>query len=214
MKGLILKDLLFTKENLKILAIMIIGFTLIGFTTEGMPIGFYIPMFCIMICISTFSYDEYNKWDAYAITLPLTKKQIVLSKYLYTLISVIISTLLGLLVSLGIQYFKEHTITMATFSNLFGTMFGTTIFVALLYPFIYKYGSQKGRMFLFAVVAVIILGFYGVSEILKRMDLSISGIISSSFLDTYGIYIFAFIMIIFYVGSYLLSVRFYTKKEF
>ena len=67
MLGLIKKDLLMIKSNFKLILIMLVVFFIMALQGE-FDISF-IPTFIIaMLFMTTFSYDEYNKWDAYAIT--------------------------------------------------------------------------------------------------------------------------------------------------
>ena len=90
MKGLIKKDLFIIKNNLKIILILFIVFFLTGLkNSTDMS---YIPItLSVVLFLSTFSYDEFNKWDAYAITLPNGRVNIVKSKYVATIILVVIT---------------------------------------------------------------------------------------------------------------------------
>ena len=86
MLGLIKKDLLMIKGNIKTLAIIFVVFTIMAINGNG---NFaFIPAFMsVMIVMSTFSYDEYNKTDGFITSLPNGKKNAVKSKYISTLIS-------------------------------------------------------------------------------------------------------------------------------
>ena len=81
MKGLIIKDLLLMKENWKQLLLFGLIFIVIGL--EGNQILTFVPVFLsLMVLLSTFSYDDYNKWNSYAVTLPNGRKNIVRAKYI------------------------------------------------------------------------------------------------------------------------------------
>ncbi|MDE5540007.1 MAG: ABC-2 transporter permease, partial [Bacilli bacterium] len=90
MLGLIKKDLFMIKSNLKILVILFVVYGLMAYQGE-MSLSFVLPFMSVMIMISTFSYDTYNKWDAYSITLPNGRKNSVRAKYLATLLLIIIT---------------------------------------------------------------------------------------------------------------------------
>ncbi len=112
MYGLIKKDLLMIKQNLKILMLVFIIFLGMTIMNES-NMTFLLPFMAVMISISTFSYDQFNKWDAYAITLPNGRKNVVRAKYLSTLIFVILSFLISI-VSLFIMNKCGINITLST----------------------------------------------------------------------------------------------------
>ena len=80
MKGLVKKDLMMIKSNLKLIGIMLIIFTIMAITGTS-DISFLPAFISAVLFMSTFSYDEYNKWDAYAITFPNGRKNIIKSLF-------------------------------------------------------------------------------------------------------------------------------------
>ena len=100
MLGLIKKDLLIIKGNIKVAILFVIVFALMS--SEGNEILYFVPVFLsTMLFMSTFSYDDYNKWDAYACTFPSGRANIVKAKYLasliLTVIAIIITYILGII---------------------------------------------------------------------------------------------------------------------
>ena len=76
MKGLIVKDLLLIKENIKQLVLFVLVFVFIGL--QGNQILVFVPAFLsMMMFLSTFSYDDYNKSVSYT-HLDVYKRQISL----------------------------------------------------------------------------------------------------------------------------------------
>ena len=73
MIGFIKKDLAMIKSNFKLMGILLFFYVVMGLLGE-MDISFILPFMSVMIMISTFSYDNYNKWDAYSVTLPNGRK--------------------------------------------------------------------------------------------------------------------------------------------
>ena len=59
MIGFIKKDLAMIKSNFKLLGILIIVYAIMGLMGK-MDISFILPFMCVMIMISSFSYDNYN----------------------------------------------------------------------------------------------------------------------------------------------------------
>lgn len=209
MLGLIKKDLLMARGNLKTIVIMLVVFTLVAI--DGNNNFSFIPAFIsIMIMMSTFSYDEYNKTDAYISSVPNGRRNAVKSKYLTTLLVVFISIVITFLVSIAVGYAKNSINMEEIISITLGGGFAITIIQAILYPLIYKFGVEKSRIGLF-IGAFAITGI--ASIFLKTgVNIDIPQNIVTIFNNYYMIIApITFIIIIFI--SYEISKIVYLKKE-
>ena len=101
MIGFIKKDIAMIKSNFKLMGLLFIVYAVMGLLGE-MDMSFVLPFLSIMIMISTFSYDNYNKWDAYSITLPNGRKNSVKAKYLATILMILIVSIITIILSLDI----------------------------------------------------------------------------------------------------------------
>ena len=82
MKGLILNDLLSIRRMLKTLAGIFLIF-MVAWAVGGQP-ATGAMMLCIMgasYILNLFSYDEFYHWEKYLRVLPVSTKQVVLSRY-------------------------------------------------------------------------------------------------------------------------------------
>lgn len=210
MLGFIKKDLLVMKNNLKYFLLMILVF---AFFSRESNIIYFIPIFIsIMIFITTFSYDDYNKWDTYAITLPLSREKIVLAKYLTSLLLMVGTVLITFLLSFVIGTVNHSFDFDEVFPMLFGGLFALVLLQSFMYPLIYQFGTEKGRIGLFVgVFAVSGLVGYLVNHV-KIDTTAFTGFIQ--FFNQYGILLLSIVMVILFVGSYFVSKRIYLKKEF
>ena len=210
MLGFIKKDLLVMKNNLKYFLLMILVF---AFFSRESNIIYFIPIFIsIMIFITTFSYDDYNKWNTYAITLPLSREKIVLAKYLTSLLLMVGTVLITFLLSFVIDTINHSFDFDEVFPMLFGGLFALVLLQSFMYPLIYKFGTEKGRIGLFVgVFAVSGLVGYLVNHV-KIDTTAFTGFIQ--FFNQYGILLLSIVMVILFVGSYFVSKRIYLKKEF
>ncbi len=210
MIGLMKKDFAMIKSNFKLLGVLIIVYTVMGFLGE-MDISFILPFMCVMIMISTFSYDNYNKWDAYSITMPNGRKNSVRSKYLATLAMTFAVSFITLLLSFLISYVRTETIPYEQILvTMFGTIFGTLLVLSFMYPIIYKFGVEKARIGIFLIVfGLVIIG----SFLLPYIDFSFLAK-TLSFLEDYILIILVAIAILMVYGSYKISERIFRKKEF
>lgn len=211
MKGLVLKDLYLIKGNIRTLAIALVGFIVMAFNDMA-TISFIIPFFAVMMCISTFSYDEFNKWNTYAITLPGGKKTIVRSKYISTILLIIISSVISVLASIIIGNIKGDTNYEEIISTLVGGLFGITLVVSLMYPFIYKFGNEKGRLFLFIIVFLITALGGALLSVIDINEINPPAIIT--FIDKFGFYIMPVLTLVILYISYIVSLKIFRNKDF
>ena len=111
MKGLIIKDILNLRNYMKQLILVFIFFVAYGiFLKNGVFVGSMITLMLSMQVITTMSYDEYAKWDKYALTMNINRKDIVLSKYVFFIMSIIIGIVVGIISSSLINIISDSNV--------------------------------------------------------------------------------------------------------
>ncbi|MGN9163766.1 ABC-2 transporter permease [Tissierellaceae bacterium HCP3S3_D8] len=155
MKGLIIKDILNLKRNLKITLLMFIIFSSISYSSgdPSYSIGMISFIFTTM-SITSMAYDELVKWDNYALTMPISRKNIVLSKYILSIIfsasSIVISTIISYIFILPKSGMKGSELLLVSYTLFMLSM----LFVSIILPLIYKFGVEKSRILMVGVMAV------------------------------------------------------------
>ena len=211
MKGLILKDLLNLKGNIKFILLFIIMFGFMSSLGDGNVNNFIgvIIVLCTTMIVSTFSYDDLNKWDSYVLTMPINRNDIVLSKYLTMLIFSFIGVLVSLIVSVTIGYFKNTLILNETLLINALILSISVCFGSLILPLIYKFGTERARLLMilcFLVPKLALLVFKSILE-------NISSPISIEIILNTLVYSLPFVAILLFVISYFISSKIYSKKE-
>lgn len=210
MLGLIKKDFLLIKANLKSMIIIFVIYIILAFQGT-IDATFIIPLIGIILFLSTFSYDDFNNWNSYAVTLPNGRKNVVRAKYIASTILMIILAVVAFSIGIGISYIKTNSINLdEIISSLMGTMLSIVIINSLLYPIVFKFGATNGRIILFAVV----FGIAGIGTLIAQfIDMApIINIINK--LDNYLLIVIPIIYIILLGISYLISSKIYQNKEF
>jgi len=176
----------------------------------------YMSILCMMLCISTFSYDDYSKWDRYALALPLTRKDIVKSRYVFALILLVISFTIGSLVNMIGLFIYDSAITLGLiFAIPLATIIAITFIIAILFPAMYKYGAEKGRLVLLLVSILLGIVGYGINYIFKSITIDVTLLNNGvEFLLNYGVYLIILVALLSLYLSYLKSIQIYQKKEF
>ena len=210
MLGLIKKDFLLIKANLKQMLIVFAIYLILIFQGT-MDITFVVPLIGIMLFISTFSYDDFNNWNSYAVTLPDGRKNVVKAKYIASIILTVILSVVALAFGVGVAYIKSNNINLdETISALMGTVLSSVIIISLLYPIVFKFGATNGRIILFAVV----FGIAGIGALISNFIDMTPVINMINELDNYALIAIPIISIILLGISYLISNKIYQHKEF
>lgn len=210
MLGLIKKDFLLIKANSKSMIIIFIIYLMMAFQGT-FDVTFIVPIIGIMLFISTFSYDDFNNWNSYAVTLPDGRKNVVIAKYIASIILTIILGAVALAIGVGIGYAKTNSINLdETISALMGTVLSSVIIISLLYPIVFKFGATNGRIILFAVV----FGIAGIGALISNFIDMTPVINMINELDNYALIAIPIISIILLGISYLISNKIYQNKEF
>lgn len=209
MKGMIKKDLFMIKNNFKtfLLALFIYLFYSIIFKTD---MSFFLPFMGFMISMTTFSYDDYNNWHTYAATLPQGRINIVKSKYITTILITVILTIVSIILSSIICSVRGNLNMEELLSTILGVFVGIIFMMSSIYPFLFKYGSEKGRLVMI-ILALLIVGVFLLFT--NFVDVEISKKLLK-FVEKYIIVLTITLSTIMATISYFISKKIYLNKEF
>ncbi len=217
MIGLMMKDFVNLKKNIKIFALVTLLYGFMAFTSEDA--SFFSSIFTMLIAIltlSTYSYDEIAKWDVYALTMPVSREDIVRGKYAImislTLIGSAVSTVFTVILNFVL---KNRELTAGVTSSWIGAAI-IVLFYSISLPFITKLGVEKARMIFFAIYIIPFVIFYLLSKAVKEGNLTIPERlidIGRRLMD--NAYLLLPLFLLFALAlSYTVSVQIYRKKEF
>ncbi len=210
MLGLMKKDFLLMKANLKSMIVIFIVYFILAFQ-GNFDVTFLVPLIGIMLFVSTFSYDEFNNWNSYAVTLPNGRKNVVRAKYIASIILTAVLGVMCVIVSMGINYSKTSSMNIEELvSSLMGIVLSSSIIISLFYPIMFKFGATNGRIILFAVV----FGIAGIVALIGNIVDMTPIVNAMNGLDNYSFISVPIICVILLVLSYLISDKIYTNKEF
>ena len=214
-KGLLKKDLynLASYKTTLMIITLFCGIAIIG--TDAIYWGsIVIGIIVGMISLSTFSYDEMAKSNRYILTLPVTRKEIVLEKYILAIGATILGSLLGFVLTLLIgnmmNYVRPDNVIDINIDTLLSTsiggLFGVSLIQAIQIPSIFKWGAEKGRIQMFIVLFVIALigAGVGLSVDIEKLE---------NTLKSFGWIILVILSFIIYFISYKVSYKIYKNKE-
>ena len=152
MCGLIWKDFLVLRKNLRLYVLFLLGY--LGMALLGIFDLTFVTTFCSVILmilpISAFSYDEFARWDRYARTLPLSTRQLVGGRYLFVLLLMLAVAAIGAVSAVLLSFTGSVDLWESLGTQL--VSLGAALFIVdVMFPLNYRLGPERARPFLFAV---------------------------------------------------------------
>ncbi len=206
MKGLLRKDFYMMAAYCRSFLLIVFGFGIVGaFGQDNWFFIFYPMLVGVMLPVTIQSYDERFRWERYCGALPVTRAQVVSVKYLLTLIMVgavfaLIMLAQGLRLGLAGRLAElPALIPILLAIGLVGP--------AILLPIIFRLGVEKGRIAYYIIIgaacAIGVFAAYHMPDTSAEINLSPSA----------GTLLFTAAAALLYALSWLLSIRFYEKRE-
>ena len=214
MLGLIRKDLLLLSRSLRIFAVVAVLFAAMALLQQdnegvGSAIGAYLFIMVVIMQVYTVSADEQSRWLRMEKALPLGPRQAVLSKYLVSLLCILVGMAVYLL--LGVRELAQGGEGAFLILTMGGVLLCVGVFLtAVQIPLLYRFGSNASRFVCLGLLLVVVLLIWAS----QYLSVDWSGVLA--WLE--GSYVLAAVLLAsvclaLFVGSYFLSARIYQKKE-
>lgn len=155
MKGLLIKEFIHLRMYGKVITGLAAFFLIFGLT-QGTVEGFlsilamYSIMLMVMLGLNSISFDASCKWDCFALSLPLSRGQLVAAKYLFILLAasalfLLDSLICGILVPFGLRFSEAILVLCGCFAAGIGLE-------AVFFPLLYRFGIERARFFYLLLV--------------------------------------------------------------
>lgn len=216
MKGLLVKDIALMRNQMKSFVIILAVAILIMMTNDDVSIPVvYVCMVFSLFGINSISYDDFDNGYGFLFTLPINRKQYVLSKYVFSLLSVLTGVLCSVVFMAAALGVKGEIHTFPEQMNfVVGYAVGVALVLSVMLPIQLKYGSEKGRIALLVIAAIIVASAFFMERMLVNVDvlrvLIMLGNMNKTVLGIIGILICICIIGV----SYFISCKVMEKKEF
>lgn len=156
----------------------------------------------------TFSITEKNSMDRLFGILPVRKSELVIGRYVFVLTMGLLSLMISLIAQLLVLKALGETVDIVTAAV--AGVFLFTFYTVFQIPGYYKYGSIKGRVFMYIPVA----GFLVTSLLFSKMPAIGNSIISVvEFSPILFVLLAVFAIVVMYAFSIVLSIRIMKNKE-
>lgn len=218
MLGFIKKDFLYFRRNTRLFISMVGLYLVFGLTMNNAgAMSGMISMLGLIFVLNSFTSDEAAHWDEYALSLPVNRRDVVRARYLVGL-SLMLICLALVMISVSILCsFNRSLVLSEELSISILTPILLLVISAVSMPLCYKYGVEKGRMAMMALMLLLfILLFGGLSLIQKSPSVLSKASFQSSGAELPLSFLLAAIgvsLLLYYI-SYRLSVNIYSRREF
>ena len=166
MKGLIIKDILNLKRSLGSIVAILIFYIFLAYNSgdPSMLIGMVVFLLAMMT-ITSISYDDMAKWDKLALAMPISRKTIVLSKYVLSLLLIATGIFLSTTISYIIILINSDIGLPQLLLTSYIIFFLSTIFISIVLPLIFRFGVEKSRLMMMTVIGIPFGLFYLVNRL-------------------------------------------------
>lgn len=217
MLGFMMKDFLYFRRNTRLFALMVVLYLVFGFSMSNVAaISGMLSMLGLIVVLNCFTADEAAHWDEYGLSLPVSRKNAVRARYLLGLLLMLVSLVLVLISAVILCSLNSSLVLSEEVSACILTPVLLLLMSSASMPLCYKYGVEKGRVAMMAMMMAIFLLIFGGATLLSR-DGSVSRAISQASGDELPAPILlctALISLALYYVSYRFSLRFYINREF
>ena len=207
MKGLLYKEFLSLKKYLNALGLLLVLY--FGIRVYSREVSFFAgfsAMAAVIVTFSAFTYDNYANWDRYALSLPLSRKNLVQGRYLFALIIVAVCLILNLVCGGIILLFSQEPISLLIYSSL--AVAGVSLLlISLIMPIAFRFGVDRGRIYAVVIALCIVGAMVAAQNYLYALDRLIAML--DRLLPLVPFLLAAVVFI-----SYRLSGRICSKKEY
>lgn len=164
------------------------AFLAIGMGSTVALAGAFICMFCMMGSMAASAYDDANNWGAYRLTLPMSRRDIVLGRYAAVVAMGVLGVVVGALIQLLAAAVGALNVlptqindaiamsgddVLASVFSVFVCLFMGMTAASLVVPTYFKFGNTKATQFLpMAVMLLYAVAIFIFAQISNAVDMA------------------------------------------
>ncbi|PEY37138.1 ABC transporter permease [Bacillus cereus] len=207
MYNLILKDFRLQKLIILLYLIIICFFIMtVGsfYLMVVLPVGSYV--------INLHYYDAKNNSHKFINSLPYSRKSIIMSKYIGTMIFMLIVVSFSLSIQAIIQFVSPTYGQIATPQAIVISILTAMLFTSLYLPFFYRFTNKYLIAAVSIIFPVLVVLWRTIEAYVNITDLVYS--VTTQFTINQLVILASIVTILIFIGSYFLTVRIYKCTDF
>lgn len=191
MSGLLIKDfrlLLQRKQSMVFLLVLAVILNWTMGESNSFIMG-YLPLISLIFATGTISYDEFDNGYPFLLTLPITRRQYVLEKYLLCFVTGLIGVVLAGVIGVICSVVRGNAVDgMLALTIPFLAV--SCMLMDLMIPVMLKYGAEKSRIVLIVIMGVVV---YSIGKLNHILQLDMEGLVER--MDNVSDFVVAIVMI-------------------
>ena len=156
MKGLLLKDIYLLKAYGKTYLLLLAFYAVLGFMNGASFFSILIAVILLILPLNAFAYDEQARWDKFAVALPGGRRAVVRAKYQFLFL--VLAGLFIVALAVNLLLLAAGRSADAELEGVLlsvgGTLLAGTLLNLILFPLLFKFGTQKSRLILALIMGV------------------------------------------------------------
>ncbi len=209
MKGLLLKEWLVIWKQGKLMILLALIYGVMAVMGSGYFFAGFSVVFLSMLPITVMGFDERSKWDHYAVTMPYSRKDIVLSKYIFSIICSLAATIIFIIATIINWFIGKEPVDFSSLITQSILMLSLGLFFSTVnLPIMFRFGVDKGRMWFILLTVLLVGGLGGLLSLFEAKEVDIGNLIQR---------LTPFVLPVITAGllafSAYLSIKIYEKRE-
>ena len=177
MAGLMEKEFRILMQRRQSLLIFVVIAVFLSVMQGGAFIVGYLPFISVTLAVSTISYDEFDNGYPFLLTLPITRKSYVVEKYLFGLLTILCAWIPAVVLCCIIDGAKGvGTPVSETIFMSVAMLLVPVILMNLMIPLQLKYGSERSRVVILAVMGILAIAIYAVVKLVQAIGMNTTAV--------------------------------------
>lgn len=218
MKGLIIKDLklVLSNKNIFLFLPVIISMSVFSKSQLAVYVFAYVSVVVINLVTTTISYDDFENSTSFLMTLPVSRKDYVRSKYILGLVSLFCGTAVSIAVAAVIDILKRGSVDFYGLALVISVLLLAMIFLlSLVIPIQLKFGPSHGKIVLTGIIIICMMVLAAIIIVMRNhsneiLSFFVTEILENSVMTAVSA---AAALIIILALSYIISDRIMKKRE-
>lgn len=217
MAGLFDKDLRILLQRKQAILLFLAIAVVLGFSTGGTFVVGYTAICFLMLSVGTISYDEFDNGYSFLMTLPITRRTYILEKYLLSGVCGIVAWIVSVVICICESFFQKAAFVAEDFlvdaAAILPVVF---LMMCMMIPVQIKYGAEKSRVVLVAVMGIAVVGGIGIKKAVELLNLPLDAVLEKMYTIT-DVQILVGLVVLTIAAmllSFAISVRIMNHKEF
>ncbi|MDD6157696.1 MAG: ABC-2 transporter permease [Lachnospiraceae bacterium] len=217
MAGLFDKDLRILLQRKQAILLFLAIAVVLGFSTGGTFVVGYTAICFLMLSVGTISYDEFDNGYSFLMTLPITRRTYILEKYLLSGVCGIVAWIVSVVICICESFFQKAAFVTEDFLVEAAAILPVVFLImCMMIPVQIKYGAEKSRVVLVAVMGIAVVGGIGIKKAVELLNLPLDAVLEKMYTIT-DVQILVGLVVLTIAAmllSFAISVRIMYHKEF